>query len=463
MKYLPLLLGVMAAPGVAFAQSDSIPPVPVATAVKTPTSATKSATLTREQCVQIALDANPTIRVADMEIQRMDYSKKETRAQLFPNLDFTLAYQRSIQLQTMKMGMGGQTQNIKMGLDNSWNMGFNLSVPVIAPQLWKSLDISDTQILITQEAARASRLDMVEAVNKAYYALLLARASKKVIQQNWDNAKFTADLYAKRFQIGTATEYDVLRTEVQVKNVEPDLLQADIAIRQASLQLKVLMGMDYTVEIEPATSLEDYQKTMYDYASSLTEDISQNTDWRTLELNRQLAAQNVDLKKRAFIPTMAAQMNMSWSSLSNGNMFKNMQFNPYSTVGFSISVPLLSGGSRYFGMKGAQVQLAEMQFQRENLERTLHMQIELAIDNINKEVRQIDTSSEGVRQAVKAHEIMQKSFEIGAGTYLDLRDAELGETTARLSYLQAIYNYLVSTAELETLLGRDSTNNVVNK
>ena len=70
-------------------------------------------------------------------------------------------------------------------------------------------------------------------------------------------------------------------------------------------------------------------------------------------------------------------------------------------------------------------------------------------------VRQIASSEEGVRQAAKANEIMQKSFEIGAASYLNLRDAELANTSAQLAYLQAIYNYLVSTSELDTLLGRE--------
>ena len=49
---------------------------------------------------------------------------------------------------------------------------------------------------------------------------------------------------------------------------------------------------------------------------------------------------------------------------------------------------------------------------------------------------------------------MQKSFDIGAASYLDLRDSELANTTAQLTYLQAIYNYLVSTSELDLLLGK---------
>lgn len=465
MNYKNIFFGAMAAallsvPAGALAQgpaataaADSAAYMPAGVRVA-PAAGAQSVVLSREECVRIALETNPTIRVADMEIERMDYSKKETRAALFPTLDFGLQYSRSIELQTIKMSMGGQSQSIKMGSDNSWNMGFSVALPVIAPSLWKALDISDTQILLTQESARASRLDMVNAVNKAYYGLLLAIASKEVLQQNYDNAKFNADLYEKKFAAGTASEFDVLRSSVQVKNVEPELLQADIAIKQAKLQLKVLMGMDYNVDIEPNVRLEQMQRDMYDYTANLNTSLSENTSMRSLVLNTQLAEQNVDLKKRAFIPTLAATFNLMWSSLSNGNMFKHIDLNPYSTVGFSISVPIFSGGSRYYGLKQAQVQLAEMKFQRENLERNLRMQVDLAIDNIDKEVKQISTSAEGVRQAEKAHEIMQKSFEIGSGTYLDLRDAELAETSSRLVYLQAIYNYLVSTADLETLLGR---------
>jgi len=123
-------------------------------------------------------------------------------------------------------------------------------------------------------------------------------------------------------------------------------------------------------------------------------------------------------------------------------------------------VPIFSGGSKYYGVKQAKVQLKEVELQRENLVNSLRMQVDLALDNINKEVRQISSSADGVKQAAKAHDIMQKSFEIGAASYLDLRDSELANTSAQLSYYQAIYNYLVSVSELDLLLGREDALNI---
>lgn len=139
--------------------------------------------------------------------------------------------------------------------------------------------------------------------------------------------------------------------------------------------------------------------------------------------------------------------------MQNGSPFENFRWSPYSTVGLSLSIPLFTGGSRYSKIKQAQVQLNEMQYVRENLERNVSSQVDLAIDNIHMNVKQIASSSESVGEAERAHDIMQQSFGIGAASYLDLRDSELALTRARLTYYQSIYNYLVARSGLELLLG----------
>lgn len=161
-----------------------------------------SLTLSLDRCISIALDENPTVKVADMEIERMDYSKKETIGQLLPTISFGASYNRTLAKQTMYMNMGrtqqssaskedGETQSssrsssdggIKVGLDNSYSMGFQASLPIIAPQLWKTLDLSDSRILQSVEQARSSRLQLVNQVKNAYYTLLLAIDSYEVIK-----------------------------------------------------------------------------------------------------------------------------------------------------------------------------------------------------------------------------------------------------------------------------------------
>ena len=219
------------------------------------------------------------------------------------------------------------------------------------------------------------------------------------------------------------------------------------------------MGIDYAVDIEPTVTLAELQRDMYAYPLGAGDNITNNSSLRSLDIQKQLLDKTLTLKKFAYLPTLGLSYNISWLSLSNGSPFKNQQFNPYSTVALGLSVPIFSGGSRYNAMKQTEVQIKELELQREYLVNSLNMQVELALDNINREAEQIASNAESMRQAKKAHDIMQKSFEIGAATYLDLRDSELANTTAQLAYYQAIYNFLVSTSELDLLLGKEESLN----
>lgn len=143
--------------------------------------------------------------------------------------------------------------------------------------------------------------------------------------------------------------------------------------------------------------------------------------------------------------------------MSNGSPVKNFRWSPYSMVGVTLSVPIFHGGSRWNSLKAASIQAKEMSWQRANLERSISMRVDIAIDNIKLNVKQIASSAESVSEADRAHTIMEKSFDIGAASYLDLRDSELSLTRARLAYYQAIYNYLIAGSKLELLLGNAKT------
>ena len=431
-------------------------------------------TVSLDECLTIALSDNPTVKIADMEVERLDYSKREVIGQLLPTIDFGATYSRMLAKQVMYMNMDGfgdmggngndgaeensragekKDNGIKMGLDNSYSLGFQASLPLIAPQLWKSIGVSDTQILRSLESARQSRQSLVNQVKNAYYTLLLAQDSRKVIQESYDMAALTNRTYQQQREAGAASDYDVLRTSVAMKNIEPEIVLADIAIKQARLQLLILMGLDSNFELEAASQLSDYEASMYETVLSINPDYSGNSDLRLLDIDSKLLKQNLDIQKLAFVPTLALTANYNWTSMSNGSPFSNFRWNPYSTIGVTLSVPIFHGVQRINKVKQAKIQYAETQWQRENLERSISMQVDLAIDNIQLNVKQIASSSESVAEADSAHTIMEKSFGIGAASYLDLRDSELSLTRARLAYYQAIYNYLVAGSNLELLLG----------
>ncbi|MBR1550997.1 MAG: TolC family protein [Muribaculaceae bacterium] len=409
--------------------------------------------LSLDECVRIALSDNPTIHINEMEIQRVKYSKKEIQGQLLPNINFTGQYNRTLAKQTMTMNAGDEPMTIKVGMDNQHSVGFNASMPLIMPTLWKTLKLNDNQILQNIENARANKLSLVNQVKNAYYALLLAQDSKNVIEENHATAQLNASIYQKQFELGTASEYDVLRANVAVTNLEPSILEAENYIDLLKLQLKVLMGMDVRTPIAPRQTLDEFKARMYDQSILADTSLVSNTSLRSLELKTDYLKRALDTQKMSWYPTLTASANYMWNSMSNGSPFKNFNWNPYSTVGLTLTLPLFQGGQRYYKQRQAEVALREMTWQRENLERSLKMQVQNQVDIINKTLKQISSNEGGVRQATKANDIVQQSFKIGAASFIQLRDTEDALMNARLSYYQAIYNYLVAECDLEYLLG----------
>lgn len=437
--------------------------------------------ITLDQCIQIALSENPTVRVADMDIRRTDYSRKETLGALLPSLSFSASYNRMLAKQVAYMNMddfsfGGNSsesngdseqnlsrssdkskdQGIKMGLDNSYQAGFSATVPLIAPQLWQALKVSDAQILKSVEQARVSRQELVNQVKCAYYALLLAQDSRRVVQESYDMAALTHSIYSDQFKAGAASEYDVLRTSVAMKNIEPEIMQADISISRAQLQLKILMGLEEDFSFSVTDSLPAYTQyvdtRLLEYAS-ISNVLADNPSLRLMDIDTEILKRNVKMQKASLYPTLALTGSYSWTSSNNGTPFKDLRWNPYSIIGLTLSFPLFEGGQRYNRIRQAQIQVDQMQWQREDLERSVLMQVQLAMENLSLNRDIISSSQQSVMQAEKAHDIMDRSFKVGAASYLDLRDSELALTRARLAFNQAIYNYLVADSELELLLG----------
>mgnify|MGYP002623510494 CR=1 FL=1 len=405
--------------------------------------------VTLDECIRIALSDNPTIIVADMEIQRVDYSKKETLGQLFPQVNFTANYARTLAKQTMVM----MDQSFKVGTDNSHSVGFSGSLPIIVPALWKSIKLSDNQILQNIENARSSRLSLVNQVKNAYYALLLARDSKRVIEANHETALLTAEIFKKQFEIGVASEYDMTRARVAATTLEPSILDAQNSIDALKLQLKVLMGMDADVDIEPSETLDTYKAMMYDYAMSVDTSLVNNPSLRLLDLQTDYMKKALDVQKMSWFPNLNGTINYMWNSMNNGSPFKNFNWNPYSQAALALSWNLFSGGQRYFKQKEAEISVREMKWQRENLTRTLNSQVETQLNNIKSNLKQIESNAASVALAEKSDNIMQESFRLGVGTFLQIQDTQNALLGARLSYYQAIYNLLVSQSNLELMLG----------
>ena len=425
-----------------------------------------------EKALEIALSENPTVKVADKEIEKKKYAQKGTYAALFPQINFTADYTRTLKKQVMYMDgfdMGGgsdeptpgmegidMSKGIEVGRDNNWTTGFNLSMPLVNATLWKSLSISALDVELSIEQARSSKISMVNQVKKGFYAVLLANDSYRVFKESYDNAMENYLDIKKKYDQGTVAEYDLIRADVTVKNSEPNMLQAENSLTLAKWQLKALLGMDLEMAIDCEGELADFESVLFaDYMATDTT-LAGNTDLKQIDLQMQQLKKTLTMQKFDYLPTLSLTGMYQWNAMNNDFKFKNYNWTPYSIVGVSLTVPIFSGGSKYHKIKQTQVSMHQMDLQRDDTKRNLQLAIKQYLDNMKTCVKQFDAAQKGVEQANKGYKIAQKRYDTGAGTLLEMNDAELALTQAKLNLNQSIYNYMVAKSDMEKVLGQET-------
>jgi outer membrane protein TolC len=410
-------------------------------------------TVNLEQAISVALSDNPTVIVAGMEIELKKSAGKEAYAGLFPEVSLSGAYSRTLKRQTMVMDFGGQSQEIQIGTDNSYSGGLTLSLPVFAPALYRSINLTKTDVELALEKARSSKLGMINQVTKAYYQLLLAQDSYDVLQKSYRQAEANFNVVSERYKQGLVSEYDKIRADVQARSLEPNVVSARNGVNLAKLQLKVLMGIDEDLQLEIAGNLKDYEMQLFENElNGKTYSLEENTDLRQMDLNATMLKQSLELQKTNFMPTLGASFNYMYTSLNNSFKIADYKWFPYSTAGLSLTIPLFKA-SNMPKIRQARIRIRQLAETRLNTERMLNMQVRSYLDNMTASAEQVLSNKESILQAEKGRLIAQKRYEVGKGTILELNDSEVALTQTQLTYNQSIFDYLTAKADLEQVLG----------
>ena len=370
-----------------------------------------------QKALEIGLSENPTIKVANKEIQKKKYAQKGSYASLFPQISFSADYTRTLKKQVMYMDgfdmssmgdavpegtdLSGMDKGIEVGRDNNWSTGFNASVPLVNASLWKSLSISAIDVELAIEQARSSKIDMINQIRKAYFGVMLANDSYVVFKESYDNAMENYLDIEKKFNQGTVAEYDLIRADVTVKNNEPNMLQAANALILAKWQLKALMGIDLEMPIECEGNLTDYEQDLYADFMSTDTSLEENTELKQLDIQAKQLEKNLTMQKFDYIPTLSMTALYQWSAMNNDFKFGNYLWNPYSIVGLSVSVPLFTGGSRFYKIKQTRVQQLQLDLQKDDMERNLRVAVKQYLDNMETCIKRFTASQKGVAQAIR--------------------------------------------------------------
>jgi outer membrane protein TolC len=411
--------------------------------------------ITLQKAIDIALAENPTIRVADKDIELKRIADTEAWQALLPEVSATASLQHT--LLAAEMNLGGN--KFKMGKDdtNTAALVGTLSVPLFAPAVYQNMKLTKEDILLAQEKARGSRLDLINQVTKAFYQMLLAQDSYKVMQQSYDISKENYDVINSKFEVGRVSEYDKISAEVQMRSMNSSLVSAQTGLTLAELQLKVLMGITTDVTLVLDDKLENYEDDLKLADINTGESaLENNSVMRQLDMNRSLLERTLKIQRTSFMPTVAFTLTGQYQSLYNNNWnIWNYNWSPSASFTIGVSIPIFRA-SNWTKLKSMKLQLSELEDNRVNTQRQLAMAAQNYVHNMASSIAQVSSNKQAVSQADKALSIAKTRYDVGRGTILELNQSEVALTQAQLIYNQSIYDYLRNKADLDYTLGRET-------
>ena len=406
---------------------------------QTEQTAQNTLTLTLDKALEIALDENPTIKVAAEEIALKKVASKEAWQSLLPEASLNGSLDHTIKAAEMKLN----DMSFKMGQDgtNTANAGLSINLPLFAPAVYRAMSMTKTDIELAVEKSRASELDLINQVTKAYYQLMLAQDSYEVLQGSYKLAEDNFNVVNAKYQQGAVSEFDKISAEVQMRSIKPNVISAANAVTLAKLQLKVLMGITADVDIKTDDNLTNYESMLF--ANQLKEEdmsLDNNTTMKQFELNMKLLEKNVKSLRTNFIPTLSMSFSYQYQSLYNPNInFFDYTWSNSSSLMFNLSIPLYRA-SNFTKVKSARIQMRQLDWNRIDTERKLNMQVVSYRNNMTASSEQVVSNKENVMQAEKAVQIAGKRYEVGKGTVLELNSSQVSLTQAQLTYNQSIYD-----------------------
>jgi outer membrane protein TolC len=442
-------------------------------------------TLSIREAVQTALRQSLDIQDAYLALEEANERVSEAWSSVMPRIDMTGNYTRNIAPAVAFFPGGifpgteeGEFIKVQVGADNAWAATFVLDQPIFQAQAFIGVGAASRYKGLQEEIVRGRAQNLVTRVRMAYYGLLLAQEDLRLINESVERVRQSLEETEALNRAGIASDYDVLRLEVELANLEPNLRRAGNGVVQARRQLAIELNLESMEELRvtgslAAMDLEDLDANeganqeilslgRMDLALSTGVDevletaMDGRSDLKQLELTEKLRTAEMRAEQAEYFPKVSFFGNYAINAQQNGSpdWFGNENNRATSKfVGISVSLPIFTGFSRDARIDQKRALLN----QARNQSALARLQAESQVKSIREQAEEALERARGqelaVTQARRGFEIASAQYREGLSSQLEQRDAEVALRQSEFNYAQAVYDFLVFQAQLDEAVG----------
>ena len=402
--------------------------------------------LSLEEAQRYAVEHNASMQNADLEVKKAEADRWKTLSSMLPSVKAGYDYQNMCGYK-MEMHMGPTSINIPM--DPTGNLSVTASMAVngamiVATMMQNiAIEMSDITRRQTEQTTRSN-------VKNVYVSILVMERTVGLLDSSLANMERLAETSQESVNVGAAEQVDADKLQVQVASLRSSINSTRRSLQALRNTMLLQLGAEVDAQLELTTAMEDILN-VEDAARLLGKgfDITKNYNYQLLEQSEKLAKKQVTLAWMDFSPTLSAYYQYS-KKFHYGET--GMDMTPPNMVGASISVPLLTTGTRVAGVKSAKIAYEESVNSRKQAEDGLKVQYNQLSYDLATALETYDIQSRNLELTQRVFNNVTEKYRYGRASSLEVTTASTDIITAQSNYIQAVMNVVSAQIALENLL-----------
>jgi outer membrane protein len=410
--------------------------------------------LTLEKSIELALSQNPFYLASQERVEAAGSRVREAAAQFFPSLNaqgLKNLDKKVFILEFPSFIPGGKPQRVAVDFTKNYQFSLNFSLPLFTGgKLTSGYRSAKYDLMASREAVRQTSQETVLNVKRGFYNYLLAKELVKVSEEALDLAERLLQNVKNMSEVGMASRLDLLRAEVRVANLKPSLIQAKNGVDLAAISLKTLLGLDVSQPVEIVGEMT-YDPVEVDLEDSLARALANRPEIGQIDYQKKIAVEMARIARADYFPTIAVSGNYNyWANFLN---FKSGTWENFYSFNLVLNIPIFNGLSTPARVAESKALVRELEFNQKGLVNTIKFEVQSAYLNINQAKESLLSQEKNIDAARESVRVAELNYAEGLATILDVGSAQVALSDAQINYLRALYEYVISQAQLEKAMG----------
>ena len=408
-----------------------------------------------------ALEHNQTLLNAVLDVRSAEAFVQENIATGLPqingavNVSSNFALPPSFVPAEFVGGTPGETAVIYFGTDYSGQADATVTQMLFDGVFFVGLEAARTFKELSSKEQIKTKIDVIEAVDKAYYGVLVNDLTLELIENNYNRLDTLLMETRIMRENGFAEKIDVYRVQVQFNNIK---VQRDNArrLREVSIALlKFQMGMPINTALELTDRLsEDIFNDTTDQEGFEADD---RIEYSILQTRQQLA--ELDLKRTnvEYLPKLGfyATMGASAGVGSAANIFSiTNEWFGYGLAGVTIDLPIFDGLQKHRIAQQKKVKIEQVNNSFEQLNNSISLEINETSIRLKNSIEYMYVQRENMDLSEEVYNVTKTKYQQGVGSNIEVINADAEYKQAQLNFFTALYDALIAKVNHEKALGQ---------